>query len=112
MNTQTVEELENLVTEWGYDKGILPNAPRMKQADKSQEELDELIEAIEKDDYDEAKDAIGDIIVTLIMQINLWQEEANAREEVLNLATCLDAAYGIISKRTGNMVDGQFVKDQ
>jgi hypothetical protein len=111
MNTKSVEELEELVTEWGYDKGILPNAPRMKQADKSQEELNELFEAIEDDDYDEAKDAIGDIIVTLIMQINLWQEEAKEREEVLNLATCLDQAYGVIIKRTGEMVDGQFVKD-
>jgi hypothetical protein len=30
----------------------------------------------------------------------------------LSLAACLDHAYGIISKRTGKMVDGVFLKDE
>ena len=29
----------------------------------------------------------------------------------LKLVDCLESAYNVISKRTGKMVDGQFVKD-
>ena len=30
----------------------------------------------------------------------------------LNLIECLESAYNVISKRTGKMVDGTFVKDE
>jgi len=30
----------------------------------------------------------------------------------LNLVECLESAYNIISKRTGKMIDGKFVKDK
>jgi hypothetical protein len=29
----------------------------------------------------------------------------------VSLIDCLESAYNVISKRTGKMVDGQFVKD-
>jgi hypothetical protein len=29
----------------------------------------------------------------------------------VNLVDCLESAYNVISKRTGKMVNGQFVKD-
>jgi hypothetical protein len=29
----------------------------------------------------------------------------------LTLEECLESAYNVISKRTGKMIDGQFVKD-
>jgi hypothetical protein len=29
----------------------------------------------------------------------------------LKLTDCLESAYNVIAKRTGKMVDGQFVKD-
>jgi hypothetical protein len=29
----------------------------------------------------------------------------------LSLTECLESAYNVIAKRTGKMVDGQFVKD-
>jgi hypothetical protein len=29
----------------------------------------------------------------------------------LELVKCLESAYNVIAKRTGKMVDGQFVKD-
>ena len=48
-------------------------------------------------------DAIGDILVTLIMQAKLWNT---------NLYDCLNQAYEVISTRTGRMVDGIFVKDE
>lgn len=102
-----MRELIELVKEWGVNKGITHNGSdanfmRDKQADKTQEELDELFEAIRYEDKEEAKDAIGDIIVTLIMQAEWWD---------LEIEECLQAAYDVISKRKGEMVDGQFVKE-
>lgn len=102
------EDLENNVIDWGYDKGILtdedPTTERkLKQFSKTEEEVIELFDAIKADDKEEAIDAIGDILVTLIMQAKLWNT---------NLYDCLDQAYEVISKRTGRMVDGIFVKDE
>lgn len=102
-----MRELIELVKEWGVNKGIThndndANFMRTKQADKTQEELDELFEAIVAGDREEAEDAIGDIIVTLIMQAEWWD---------LEIEDCLQAAYDVISKRTGKMVNGQFVKE-
>lgn len=93
---------EDLIVKWGYDKGILPNPDKLKQASKTQEELLEMIEAINNNDREEVKDAIGDQIVTLIMQAQAWD---------LTILECIEAAYGVISKRTGKMVDGVFVRD-
>jgi len=98
----SMEDLEEKIVLWGEEKGILPNAPRLKQAEKSQEELEELFEGIHNDDIDEVRDAIGDIVVTLIMQTRLWD---------LTLHECIEAAYNEIVGRTGKMVDGTFVKD-
>jgi hypothetical protein len=40
--------------------------------------------------------------VTIIIQ---------AKMQNMSLVECLEGAYNIIAKRTGKMVDGQFVKD-
>lgn len=95
-------ELEACVEQWAIDKGIMLNGNPMKQALKTQEEVTELLTAIFDNDKDEIEDAIGDIIVTLIIQ---------AKMQNTSIEACLNGAYGIISKRTGNMVNGQFVKD-
>jgi len=105
---QIVEDLENKVVDWGYSKGILTSAApdtfrRIKQLIKTEEEVIELADAIHGDDRTEAIDAIGDILVTLIMQTRMWNT---------NLYECLDEAFEVISKRTGRMVDGIFVKDE
>jgi len=98
----TLDELENKVILWGHEKGILPNGQASKQFSKTLEEVSELCSAIESNDHDEVVDAIGDIVVTLVMQAHIWG---------VDLKACLDAAYGVISKRTGKMVNGVFVKD-
>ena len=46
---------------------------------------------------------MGDIMVTLIIQ---------AKMQDLSLEECLESAYNVIAKRTGKMVNGQFVKDE
>ena len=101
-----MRELIEKVKIWGAEKGITTSTEsskymRGKQAEKTKEELAELVYAISLDDEAEAKDAIGDIIVTLIMQAEWWDTD---------IEECLELAYNVISKRKGKMIDGQFVK--
>jgi NTP pyrophosphatase (non-canonical NTP hydrolase) len=96
-------ELECAIEAWAEGKGILAKATPMKQAMKTQEELTELCNAILDNDKEEIKDAIGDIVVTLIIQ---------AKMQGMTIEECLNAAYDVISKRTGQMINGQFVKDK
>jgi NTP pyrophosphatase (non-canonical NTP hydrolase) len=98
----SLDTLTGQIDKWGYDKGILPNPKPEKQFDKTMEEVGELQDAIITNDREEVKDAIGDIVVTLIMQTHAWD---------LTLVECVEQAYNVISKRTGKMVDGIFVKD-
>ena len=96
-------ELECAVEEWAQEKGIMSKATPMAQALKTLEECTELLTAIDNKDRDEIIDAMGDIMVTLIIQ---------AKMQNVSLEACLESAYKIISKRTGKMVNGQFVKDK
>ena len=122
------EELSTLVLQWGEDKGIFAKSTPLRQLDKTQEELDETKEALQKlasladqgilseelltDDPDtldlegdalaEAKDGIGDMLVTIILLAKMVDMDS---------VDCLQAAYDVIKKRTGKMVNGQFVKD-
>jgi NTP pyrophosphatase (non-canonical NTP hydrolase) len=95
-------ELETAVEQWAEDKGILSKATPMAQALKTLEETTELCNAVNANDRAEIVDAMGDIMVTLIIQ---------AKMQNLSLEECLESAYNVIAKRTGKMVNGQFVKD-
>ena len=95
-------QLEALVIEWAQNKGILEKATTAAQANKTMEECQELIDAIQDDNRDEISDALGDILVTIMIQ---------AKMQNMSLLECLEGAYNVIAKRTGKMVDGQFVKD-
>jgi NTP pyrophosphatase (non-canonical NTP hydrolase) len=95
-------QLEALVIEWAANKGILEKATTAAQANKTMEECQELIDAIQDDNREEIADALGDILVTIIIQ---------AKMQNMSLVECLEGAYNVIAKRTGKMVDGQFVKD-
>ena len=122
------EKLSTLVLQWGEDKGIFAKSTPLRQLDKTQEELDETREALEKlessaqqdlqlefdfiDELDypntevealeEAKDGIGDMLVTVILLAKMLNMDS---------VDCLQSAYNVIKKRTGKMVNGQFVKD-
>tara|TARA_Y100000590_G_C15638132_1_gene983823 strand:- start:5 stop:364 length:360 start_codon:yes stop_codon:yes gene_type:complete len=96
-------ELECAVEEWAKDKGIFEKATPMAQALKTLEETTELCTAINSDDRAEIKDAMGDIMVTLIIQ---------AKMQKLSLEECLESAYHVIAKRKGKMINGQFVKEE
>ena len=96
-------ELQALVIAWATQKGILDKGTPHAQCGKTFEEVEELETAILDGDKAEIIDALGDILVTIIIQ---------AEMHGLNLIECLESAYNVISKRTGKMVDGTFVKDE
>jgi len=96
-------ELECAVEDWAEDKNIFKKATPMAQALKTLEETTEFCTAVSNNDRDEIVDAMGDIMVTLIIQ---------AKMQDLSLEECLESAYKVISKRTGTMINGQFVKDK
>ena len=90
------------VIQWGEARGIVQNSTAFAQALKTKEELDELFDAIAKNDKAAIKDAYGDILVTLIMGCACAD---------LDLVTCLEGAYNEIKDRKGFLnKDGIFVK--
>ena len=93
---------EMKVIQWGEARGIVQNSTPFAQALKTKEELEELFDAIAKDDKAAIKDAYGDILVTLIMGCACAD---------LDLVTCLEGAYNEIKDRKGFLnKDGIFVK--
>lgn len=159
------EYLKSLVVGWAHRKGILEHGTPAKQLLKTLEEITELHAAIEDDNLEEIIDAIGDVVVTLIIYAKmksitlfpngseelsdskgtaqdpyflldncnkLMQLEKFTNDSVekyytvqmmlfllnqianrfnLKIWECLHSAYKVISRRTGKMIDGQFVKD-
>ena len=100
-----MNDLIEKVREWGREKGIIGHhgtGTLESQSKKLVEEVKEILLAIEDDDPVEIEDGIGDATVVLI----LLAELADMRHE-----DCVKSAYDIISKRTGKMVDGTFIKD-
>ena len=98
-----IEQLQPLIIQWAKDKGILDKATAIKQALKTAEEVLELQNAILDNDREEIIDALGDILVTIII---------GAEMQGLTLDECLESVYNVISKRTGKMINGTFVKDK
>ena len=101
-----MKELIENVLQWGIDKNIIGEngkGTRYGQADKVLEEAKETYGAVRRNDLMEVKDGIGDTMVTLILLANMYG---------WTLEECLQVAYDVISKRTGKMVNGTFVKDR
>ena len=97
-------ELEMKVVQWSEQRRIIPNSTPLAQWKKAAEELDELKDALKKDDRVEAIDAVGDTVVCLINICALLD---------VNLTDCLEAAYLQIKDRRGYMnAEGIFVKEQ
>ena len=96
----TVSTLVDLVKLWAVERG-LHNTPPEKQFLKVAEETAEIAAGMLRGNMEAVKDGIGDTIVTLI--ILSMQKGTNVQE-------CLEMAYNEIKGRTGQMVDGVFVK--
>ena len=96
-------EIEMKVVQWGEKRGIVQNSTPAAQAIKTQEELDELIDAIRNNDRAAMADAYGDILVTLVM---------GAAIADLDLQTCFELAYQEIKDRKGSLdANGLWVKE-
>lgn len=115
----TFEELERDVIAWAKDRGILEKSDVKSQLLKTVSEVGELADAVNKGDYAEFSDAIGDVMVTLIILNHLRESEMVDSFEprlpdgqgTFSIAVHLEMALEVISKRTGQMVGGVFVKD-
>ena len=101
--SESFQTLELNVLRWAEERLIIPNSTALSQAIKTTEEVAELLKALSKGDRDEARDAYGDILVTMIIGADFLN---------LNMLECLDHAYSVIKDRSGYLsVDGIFVKD-
>tara|TARA_R110001606_G_scaffold32196_3_gene97771 strand:- start:457 stop:1284 length:828 start_codon:yes stop_codon:yes gene_type:complete len=92
----------DLIRTWADERGLYDKGDTKTQYLKLMEEAGELGRAILKDDQPEIVDAIGDMVVVLT---NLSELAGYKIEH------CIDEAYKVISKRTGKMQNGTFVKD-
>jgi len=92
----------DLIRTWADERGLYDKGDTKTQYLKLMEEAGELGRAILKQDEAEFIDAIGDMVVVLT---NL------ARLGDTSIELCIDQAYDVISKRTGKMINGTFVKD-
>ena len=90
------------IRDWAEDRGIYANGDPKTQYIKLMEEAGEVGRAILKQDKPEIKDGIGDMVVVLTNLAELCD---------MTIEECVESAYEVISKRTGKMKNGTFVKD-
>lgn len=102
------------VSKWGRDRGIVQNSTAYAQSLKTREETEELIVAADKlgnakDDAEwtaaqaEYIDAVGDIIVTLVMGCEI---------QGIDMQKAMWAAYDQIKDRKGYLNEsGVFIKE-
>lgn len=102
-NAGRFETLSKRVIKWANDKGILDNATIISQSEKTVEEALELEKAAAEGDLVAYNDALGDVLVTIII---------GAKLRGVDSLECLADVLEIIEKRTGKMVDGKFLKDK
>lgn len=113
-------EVEMKIVQWAEARQIVPNSTAKAQAQKTLEECGELLEAatvlktlidtgIPKDSkiyahwLEKYKDAVGDVIVTLIVGCALAD---------VDVVSCMYGAYDEIKDRKGHMnANGIFVKE-
>lgn len=117
------EQLQSKILDWAQHRGILDASNPVKQLSKTQEELDETMEALlklkdlknqdqlsfsdckktlENSYNEEVVDGIGDMLVTIIILAELCGFDS---------VSCLSAAYEEIKDRKGEMRNGLFVKE-
>ena len=101
-HTENLHNRFDLIRTWANERGLYDKGDTKTQYLKLMEEAGELGRAILKNDQDEFVDAIGDMVVVLTNLAELGDT---------SIEYCTDSAYKVISKRTGKMVNGTFVKD-
>lgn len=100
-----IDDTISCIRIWSIEKGIGGpggKASKETQYNKLVEEVQELHDAINRNNEADIIDAVGDCVVVL----TILAERAG-----LAIEDCTLAAYNEIKGRTGQMVDGVFVKD-
>ena len=95
-------ELEVDVLRWAKDRNLLVKDNAKNQSLKTVSEVGELCDAILKDKENDILDAIGDVEVCL----TILKEQLGYEQNVP-----LALAYKEIKDRTGETVNGTFIKD-
>ena len=90
------------IRDWAEHRGIYAEGDPKTQYIKLMEEAGEVGRAILKQDTAGIADGIGDMVVVLTNLAELCD---------LTIEECVEMAYNTISKRTGKMDNGTFVKD-
>ncbi len=98
-----IDELHDKVIDWANDRNIILGSTQQAQLAKLGEEFGELCRGVNKGNDAEIDDAIGDMVVVLSII---------AAQNSTDLEECLQGAYDQIKHRTGQMVQGVFVKDE
>ncbi len=103
LQTQRKDNVQESVINWAKERNLikLGNAP--KQLIKLSEEVGELGSAYLKNEFDEIKDAIGDIQIVLMIL---------SEQLAIDYNQCLEDAYNVIKNRTGQTINGTFVRDK
>lgn len=96
-----MNELVKLIEKWAREKNLDIAEPE-KQMLKVVEEVGEVAAALARNNKNDLRDGIGDVVVTLIIL---------AMQNNMDLYECLNQAYSEIKNRQGEMVNGVFVKE-
>ena len=96
------ENIFECIREWADERGLYDKGDPKTQYIKLMEEAGEVGRALLKDDIDEVVDGIRDMVVVLTNLAELCG---------VSIEECIQEAYDVISKRTGKMKNGTFVKD-
>ena len=64
---KTIQELVPLIQEWAKERGIFDESTAFNQLIKTHEEVGELIKACYDNDKPAIQDAVGDVMITLIV---------------------------------------------
>ena len=91
------------VIDWADKRNIFETSTPLTQWVKTVSEVAEMGEAIAKGDNNLIEDAVGDILVTIIIACHIIE---------ISPTRCLHLAYEEIKNRKGKMVGGIFVKDE
>ncbi len=103
-NSTGIDKLTEQIDQWHKDRKITINGNSVTQFGKLIEEASELLLAIQRKDYYEVKDALGDLYVVMV---------AIAKLEGTTMSDCIEQAYNEIKDRTGHLDEsGNFIKNK
>lgn len=96
-------DVQNDIIRWSEERRIIPNSTPIAQYMKMVSEIGELSDATMKNNMDDIKDAVGDVMVCLVNYCALQD---------IDIVECMYVAYDQIKHRKGTMLpSGVFQKD-